>query len=118
MRTTSAFARTPRPPYYVVIFSSVTSHTDDGEYQHEAQRMLDLAASQEGFLGIERTRGVDGFGISVSYWTSRSAIAHWKANADHLAAQRKGNEVWYDHYEIRIAKVDRAYGKNPRTAIG
>ena len=37
-------------------------------------------------------------------------LAH-RANADHLAAQRAGAERWYEHYEVRVAKVERAYGK-------
>lgn len=76
--------------------------------------MLELAKLQEGFLGIERTRGVDGFGITASYWTSLSAIAGWKANAEHRLAQKNGRQTWYDHYEIRIAKVERAYSKQPK----
>jgi hypothetical protein len=30
---------------------------------------------------------------------------------EHQIAKRKGREVWYSHYMIRICKVERAYGK-------
>jgi heme-degrading monooxygenase HmoA len=73
--------------------------------------MLDLAAQQPGFLGVESVRGADGFGITVSYWQSESAIAGWKTQTEHLAAQDKGKREWYEQYEIRVAKVERAYGK-------
>lgn len=104
------FADTPEPPYYAVIFSSKRTQGDDG-YGAMAERMVELAARQPGFLGVETARGDDGFGITVSYWSSEKAIAAWKADAEHLAAQRFGILKWYEHYEIRVAKVERAYGK-------
>ncbi len=69
MTPSSPFAQTPEPPYYAVIFSSL--RTDgDASYAQMADRMVELAAQQPGFLGAESTRGADGFGITVSYWAS------------------------------------------------
>lgn len=77
-----------------------------------AERMMELAAEQPGFLGAESVRGAGGFGITVSYWSSAEAISAWKANIEHVAAQEMGRREWYGHYEIiRVAKVERAYGK-------
>lgn len=106
----SAFARTPAPPYYAVIFSSQRTPGDDG-YAAMADRMVELAALQPGFLGVESVRGADGFGITVSYWRDEAAIAAWKADVEHVAAQEQGMRRWYAHYELRVAKVERAYGK-------
>jgi heme-degrading monooxygenase HmoA len=103
------FARTPEPPYYAVIFSSMRTEGDNG-YTQMAERMGELASQQPGFLGVESVRGTDRFGITVSYWTSAEAIAAWKANVEHLAAQEMGKQKWYEHYELRVAKVERAYG--------
>lgn len=111
MSATSSFAQTPVPPYYAVIFSSQRTEGDRG-YGKMAERMLELAAQQPGFLGAESVRGADGFGITVSYWSSTEAISGWKANMEHLAAQEKGKRDWYERYELRIAKVERAYGKS------
>lgn len=77
-----------------------------------ADRMLTLAARQTGFIGAESARGVDGFGITVSYWASPESIAAWKADVEHLAAQEMGKRTWYEHDEIRVANVERAYGKS------
>jgi heme-degrading monooxygenase HmoA len=110
MNALSAFAKTPEPPYYAVVFSSQRVEGDDG-YDKMAQRMVELAATQPGFLGVESVRGADGFGITVSYWASAEAIASWKANIEHLAAQEMGKRIWYAHYELRVAKVERAYAK-------
>jgi heme-degrading monooxygenase HmoA len=110
MSTRSAFANTPEPPYYAVIFSSRRTDGDDG-YDAMAVRMVELAARQPGFIGVESVRGRDGFGITVSYWESAESLAAWKANVDHHAAQKRGKSAWYEHYEVKVAKVERAYGK-------
>ena len=77
-----------------------------------ANRMVELAASQPGFIGVESVRGADGLGITVSYWESTRAIADWKANAEHRVAKETGKKIWYSDYQLRIAKVERAYAKH------
>jgi heme-degrading monooxygenase HmoA len=110
MSTSSAFSRTPAPPYYAVIFSSQRTQEDRG-YEKMAERMAELAARQPGFLGAESVRGTHGFGITVSYWSSAKAISAWRVDVEHRAAQEMGKREWYEHYEIKVAKVERAYGK-------
>lgn len=104
-----SFAKLPAPPYYVVCFSSTRTEGDHG-YGAMADEMVRLAAEQPGYLGVESARGADGFGITNSYWESEAAILAWKRQVDHLAAQRQGRQNWYEHYETRVAKVERAYG--------
>ena len=108
--STSLFSRTPEPPYYAVIFSSQRTTGENG-YDAMADRMVGLAGEQPGFLGVETVRGQDGFGITVSYWESEEDIRRWKAQSEHLAAQEQGKRTWYEHYELRVAKVERSYGK-------
>jgi heme-degrading monooxygenase HmoA len=106
----SSFARTPQPPYYAVIFTSRRTEGDNG-YARSGDRMVELATQQPGFLGVESVRDVTGLGITVSYWESEQAIANWKAHAEHVVAQETGKRLWYERYELRVAKVERAYGK-------
>ena len=108
--TASPFAKLPTTPYYSVIFSSRRTAGENG-YGHMADRMVELASAQPGFLGVESARGNDDFGITVSYWESLDAIAAWKAQAEHRIAQDTGKALWYEHYELRIARVERAYSK-------
>lgn len=103
-------ADTPEPPYYAVIFTSLRT-ADDRGYGDMAKRMVELAVQQPGFLGVESARTSDGLGITVSYWSSEEAIAAWKAHAEHQAAQEGGKRIWYADYHLRVAKVERAYGK-------
>lgn len=103
----SPIAATPEPPYYAVIFTSARTDVERG-YGAMAERMVQLAALQPGFLGVENVRGADGAGITVSYWDSEGAITNWKQHAEHQVAQRLGREVWYADFALRVAKVERA----------
>ena len=71
--------------------------------------MAELAQVMPGYLGIESARGPDGFGITVSYWRDEASIAAWKRESEHVLAQERGQREWYAHYELRVARVDRAY---------
>lgn len=111
MSAPSGLARTPAPPYYAVIFTSKRTAGDAG-YAAIAERMVDLGSRYDGFLGIESVRGSDGVGITVSYWRDEAAILAWKRDTEHQKAQRGGREAWYECFEVRVAKVERAYGFN------
>ena len=108
----TGFASTPKPPYYAVIFTARRTAVDGG-YDATAERMVELAAQQPGFLGIESTRGEDGLGITVSYWTSLEAIAAWRAHGEHRIAQERGRSEWYAHFELRVARVENAWAGPP-----
>ncbi|HVU35227.1 MAG TPA: antibiotic biosynthesis monooxygenase [Opitutaceae bacterium] len=109
MSSESNLARTPAPPYYAVIFTSKRTEGDRG-YGAMAQRMVDLGSRYDGFLGIESARGADGLGITVSYWRDEAAILAWKRDTEHEKAQHAGQFSWYEQYEVRVARVERAYG--------
>lgn len=100
-------ANIPEPPYFAVIF---TSHRTDGDngYEETVRRMIELAANQPGFLGVESVR--QGLGITVSYWTDMASVKAWKEQAEHKLAQEKGKKRWYKEYKIRITRVKRDYG--------
>ena len=82
-------AKTPKPPYYAVIFSNHLNENHEG-YDDMAERMVELASKQEGFLGVESAR--EDLGITVSYWTDLESIKKWKANSEHQLAQKLGQE--------------------------
>ncbi|MBT8245114.1 MAG: antibiotic biosynthesis monooxygenase [Winogradskyella sp.] len=93
-------------PYYTVIFTSTQTEKIKG-YSKMVNQMEALAKQQDGYLGMESARNE--VGITVSYWESLEAIKQWKANSEHLFAQHKGREQWYNWYKVRICKVEREY---------
>lgn len=103
----STIAHTPVPPYYAVIFTSQRTDEYGAAYEAMGDKMVELAAQQEGFLGIESVRSAAGFGITVSYWSSLEHIRAWKEHSLHRVAQEKGKSSWYESFGLRISKVER-----------
>lgn len=105
--------RTPDPRSaqhcFAVIFSSQRTAEVPEDYDAASKAMVELAAKQPGFLGVESARGPDGFGITVSYWDSLEAIRSWKDVPSHAAVQTRGRESFYERYEVRVCTVERGY---------
>jgi glutathione S-transferase len=99
-------ARRPDPPRYAVIFANQRSG-EASDYGSTAERMEELARAMPGYLSHVSARGADGFGVTVSYWSSLDAIAQFRANAEHASAQQRGRASYYDSYELCVARVER-----------
>jgi heme-degrading monooxygenase HmoA len=105
----SDFAKTPKPPYYAVIFVSQRNGHGEADYSAAGERMFALVQQQPGFLGVDSTRDENGFGITVAYFDSEENIRLWRNQAEHAATRERGKREWYEHFEVRVAKVERAY---------
>lgn len=101
----SEIAKTPKTPYYAVIFTSIRTSGDNG-YGKVADEIVSIVSKQKGFLGAESVRGEDGFGMTISYWDSLDSINKWKNNGPHMDAKEMGKKMWYSKYMIRICKVE------------
>ena len=99
-------AKTPKTPYYAVVFTSITTENGKG-YNSMSDKMVELASQQKGFLGIESARNE--LGITVSYWLDLESIRNWKMEAQHTEARNLGREQWYKNFKVRICKVERDY---------
>jgi heme-degrading monooxygenase HmoA len=99
-------AKTPTPPYYAVIFTSVRTDGDNG-YSEMADKMMESAKNQPGFLGVESAR--ETIGITVSYWKDLESIKKWRNNNEHQLAREKGRKIWYKQFTTRIALVEHDY---------
>lgn len=102
----SGLAKTPKPPYYAVVFTSERTDGDNG-YADMADEMMRLAALQPGFLGVDSAR--EDVGITVSYWATLEDISAWKSQERHRLAQDTGRKHWYRAYTTRICRVERDY---------
>lgn len=101
------FAEAPEPPYVAVIFTSRRNTSESAEYGAMAERMMELAQQQPGFLGVESARGADRLGITVSYWKDEASVASWRQHMEHMVAQSAGRSRWYERYSLRICHVVR-----------
>lgn len=100
------------PPVGAVAVIFVAQRTDEDEegYGRAAAAMDALASTQSGYLGLDSTRGPNGFGITVSYWADEASAVAWRQQAEHTAIREIGRERWYAHYRLIVTQVSRAYG--------
>ncbi len=106
------------PPCYAVIFSSLRRPDSSGDgYAEMGERMLELAALQPGYLGVESARGSDGFGITVSYWSSLESIAAWRAHAEHRISQTLGRKRWGASAGMSISSCASPASSNPAASV-
>jgi len=85
-----SFTRTPEPPYYAVIFTTMRVNDPNDGYAEMSERLEKMVCDQLGYIGMESVREKDGFGITVCYWTDEASITNWKNNLEHQDAQEKG----------------------------
>jgi heme-degrading monooxygenase HmoA len=97
------------PPYYVAVFSTVRSVGQDG-YRETNARMEELVKDVPGYLGMDHAQTPGGLGITVGYFRDADALAAWRSDAEHRAAQRRGRDEWYERYTLHVAKVERSHG--------
>ena len=69
-----------------------------------ATRMLELAQQQDGFIAFESAK--QEIGITVSYWRDLESIKQWRNHVEHREAQHLGRDLWYDSFELHIARVE------------
>ncbi|ADI07570.1 hypothetical protein SBI_04450 [Streptomyces bingchenggensis BCW-1] len=97
------------PPYYAAVFTAVRTQDQSG-YSETAARMEDLVKDVPGFLGMDQAHTPGGLSITVGYFRDADALTEWRTNAEHRAAQKRGQAEWYESYTLHIAKVERSHG--------
>jgi heme-degrading monooxygenase HmoA len=97
------------PPYYVAVFTTVRTQDQSG-YSETSERMEDLVKDVPGFLGMDHAQTPGGLGITVGYFRDVGALTEWRSNAEHRAAQKRGQAEWYQSYTLHVAKVERSHG--------
>ncbi|WP_116090442.1 antibiotic biosynthesis monooxygenase family protein [Sphingomonas crusticola] len=89
----------------------------------ESQHYLTLAAAlkpelerMDGFLSVERFESLAEPGklLSLSFWRDEQAVAAWRNDAHHRAAQAEGRTGTFSDYRLRIGAIVRDYGMGDR----
>ena len=93
---------------YVVIFTSQRTE-ENSAYDETAERMIQLARKEDGFVEFKSVRNAQGNGISISIWKDKKSIDAWKNNFEHQEAQKIGKEKWYSEYSVYIARIEKFY---------
>ena len=102
---------------YAVIFEVEPEPDRLQDYLDIAARLRPELEKMDGFISIERFKSLsqDGKILSLSFWRDEEAIARWRQQEQHHAAQRAGRDRIFCDYRIRVVAVARDYGMYGRT---
>jgi heme-degrading monooxygenase HmoA len=101
---------------YAVIFEVEPEAGRAQDYLDIAARLRPELEKIDGFISIERFKSLSQEGkiLSLSFWSDEEAIARWRQQQQHQAAQRTGRDRIFRDYRIRVAAVLRDYGMYER----
>ena len=101
---------------YAVIFEVEPEAGREQDYLDIAARLRPELEEIDGFISIERFRSLSQEGkiLSLSFWRDEEAVARWRQQEQHQAAQRAGRDRIFRDYRIRVAAVLRDYGMYER----
>ena len=101
---------------HAVIFEVEPAAGRRQDYLDIAARLRPELERIDGFISIERFESLTNPGkvLSLSFWRDEAAIARWRAQAEHRAAQRAGRAGIFRDYRLRVAAIVRDYGMTER----
>jgi heme-degrading monooxygenase HmoA len=101
---------------YAVIFEVEPEAGREQDYLDIAARLRPELEKIDGFISIERFKSLSQEGkiLSLSFWRDEDAIARWRQQEEHQAAQRTGRDRIFRDYRIRVTAVVRDYGMYER----
>jgi len=86
--------------FLVVFRNHKRADIDYAEYEAEAERMLELAQAQPGYLSFKSYAAEDGEVIALSEWEDEASARAWGRVAEHRATQQRGRSAYYENYTL------------------
>jgi heme-degrading monooxygenase HmoA len=71
---------------------------DAAAYSADADRMVELASQQPGFLSFKSYTADDGEVVAISEWADEASARAWGTHPDHAVVQAKGRSEYYAEY--------------------
>jgi len=86
----------------VAIFRSRIRAEGAQKYYALADEMETLARAMPGFIAFKAYTSSDGERVSVHEWESAEHLAAWRNHPQHVRAQAKGRESYYEEYSLFV----------------
>ena len=86
--------------FLVVFRNRKRADIDYAASEAEADRMLELAQAQPGYLSFKSYVADDGEVIALSEWEDEAAARAWGKVAEHRATQQRGRAAYYEEYTL------------------
>ena len=92
----------------VTVFRSRLMPGVRDEYVALVDRMNELAATMPGYISHKGFSAEDGERCTIVEFESEEGMRAWRTHPEHIAAQRKAREVFYEEYSIQVCEVARS----------
>src|SRR5215467_4707198 len=92
----------------VVLFGTeLRPDIDREEYEARNRRLDDLVRQMPGFISVQSYASKGGERVTIARFESEAALDAWRHQPEHLEAQQKGRESYYDSYWIQVCETVR-----------
>ncbi len=109
-RWTVPYHRVKDPKEVFVIFKlQLREDVDEAAYAATSRRMHELVDGWPGFISLKEYRSEDGEVLEIARFADEASLEAWRKEPEHLVAQRRGREEFYDRYRIQVLKLLREY---------
>lgn len=102
--------------FLVVFRNRKRADIDYPAYDAEADRMLELAQAQSGFLSFKSYTSEDGEVIALSEWQDEASARAWGRVAEHRVVQNRGRSEFYESYTLFACDAPRIHRFNSKDA--
>lgn len=86
--------------FLVVFRNRKRADIDYPAYEADAERMLELAREQPGYLSFKSYVAQDGEVIALSEWADEASARAWGRLAEHAVVQGRGRAAYYETYTL------------------
>ena len=99
-----------------VIFEVIPTREGKAEYLDLAVDLKPMLEDIDGFISVERFQSLTDPDkiLSLSFWRNEDAVKQWRELEQHRMAQQQGRFRLFTDYRLRVAEVQRDYGKQQR----
>jgi heme-degrading monooxygenase HmoA len=91
----------------LTVFRSRLREESRDDYAATAAQMSALARSMPGYRSHKAFVAEDGERVTIVEFDDEQAQRNWSAQADHVAAKRRGREAFYAEYSLQVCEVVR-----------
>lgn len=93
--------------FLVVFRNRKRADIDYAAYEADAERMVELAQAQPGFLSFKSYVADDGEVIALSEWADAASALGWRRVAEHAEVQGRGRADYYENYTLFACDTPR-----------
>ena len=82
---------------------------NEDELERTYYRMRELVSQIPGFISSQTYTAEDGEELEVVRFESEAALEGWRTHPEHLEAQRRGRDEFFDEYWVEVCVPIRRY---------